>query len=827
MAIESGPNPAKLGARIRDRAAAKLNPTEDDAAEQAVLLRVETDRKRETERVSNEEREGADRKRGEEMNREAEKRNLENEVLEAEEREQNAENPAEEAAMHRTETDRERASGGRAEEAARAEGARAAEHEANADAARVPLNEQRRIAREQAAQREREEGERLEREVTRLEDAYAQTYGRTKSRQGLLARTLGWSNVENDPEVLRAREAYTAARGAYNNFQVRKLENEAGTISEDEFRQRSAKLAGEVFQGHDLRLQAKKNEQRQLEDMQRGWFSRRVEDGWNRVIGWYRKLPWYAKLGASAGLMLAGGWAAVAGMGAMRIIGGAAAGKGTQELLQSAADGYRSRRGAERMQTAQRIVESGNIQAQERLRALQNIIGQHDQNLNQRFSRMERGDIVRRHIGVATGAILGSGVLAHYIRDTIGDWWTGGHHGAGAGVTPEAPAPKGFNPGGPPMEEVPIEGPEDHIYQKYPEGKYGPAGYGTEGEDHIPDIAGKPSVIEEAANSPTAGAGPSAIEQAANSPMTGAEVPGSAAELIRDPSAMIESGSNIWKTTRDLYMENPGKFGYDANDPKIGRLFQSFKGQGILDRMGIDADSFADLSDDEKLKIWAENRTANSVNKLAQVQGGRINDLVHPGDTVTLKPDGSIIFNADSGIKAGHLSGTEPRGGGGGAYEPGDRGGAAVAQETGGRQGITRSPGEIEAQARLDENMRIRRETLNPEYQAASAQEAAMLNLRSNYTLLDKMMNDSIGGGFNLSDKVEDVAQNARSFATLPGGQMPETLTAADLDLRSKSANLFNDLFRRFPYQPGQRMDDYLSSISNTDMMRLRKLYNL
>jgi chemotaxis protein histidine kinase CheA len=777
--IENMNNQFNAGARARR---AQRQGTEDQAAEEAALLRTEENRAREAEENRNREREEAGRRRSEEIVRDAENRTAEHEAMEAEAAEQANESDTspEEAAVHRTETDRERASGGRAEEAARAEEARAAEHEAAADTARVPIHEQRRIAREQAATREREEGERLERELTRLEDAYARTYGQTKARQGLLARTLGWNNVENDPEVERARQAYVAARNNYNGFQIRQLEGQVGTISEDEFRQRSTALAGEVFQGHDLRLQAKKNEQRQLEDMQRGWFSRRVEDGWNRVIGWYRKLPWYAKLGASAGLMLAGGWAAVAGMGAMRIIGGAAAGKGTQELLQTAADGYRSRRGAERMQTAQRIVESGNLQAQERLRALQNVIGQHDQNLNQRFTRMERGDIVRRHIGVGVGAILGSGVLASYIRETIGDWWTGGHHGAGAGVTPEA-APKGAGP----------------------------------------------SVIEEANKSPMTGAGPSAIDQAANSPMTGAELPGSAHELLQDPSGTIESGGSIWRTTRELYMDNPGKFGYDANDPKIGRLFESFKSQGILDKMDIDADSFADLSDDDKLKIWAENRTANSVNKLSQLQGGRIHDLVHPGDTVTLKPDGSIMFNADSGIKAGHLSNVEPRGGGGGAYEQGGRGASVSGmEEYDARIEEARGRGQA-AQRVLDENMRIKREGLYPEYQAAGAQEAAMLDLRSNYTLLDKMMNDSMGGGFSLSDKVEDVAQNARSFATLPGGQMPETLTAQELSFNSKSADLFNDLFRRFPYQPGQRMDNYLANIKNIDILKLRKLYNV
>jgi len=455
----------------------------------------------------------------------------------------------------------------------------------------------------------------------------------------------------------------------------------------------------------------------------------------------------------------------------------------------------------------QDILNLEGVSSTEKFNALRNIVGQDNARLDRRIVNREWGDNARKWAGLGVGLVVGTGVASNYIRETVGDWWTG-KGGSGAGVTPEAPAPKGFpHPGGPPMGEVPIEGPE-----ALPDGLYDESGKLTPmGEEYYKQFPPK---------------GPSVIEQAANPPMTGAEMPASAVELIRDPSAMIESGSSIWKTTRDLYMENPGRFGYDANDPKIGRLFESFKSQGILDKMNIDADSFADLSDDDKLKIWAENRTANSVDKLAQVQGGRIHDLVHPGDTVTLKPDGSIIFNADSGIKAGHLSGAEPRGGGG-AFEPGGRGAPVSGMEEYDARIDEARGREQSAQRVLDENMRYRREVLNPEYAAAGAQEGAMLDLRSNYTLLDKMMKDSMGGGFNLSDKVEDVAQNARSFATLPGGQMPETLTAQELSFNSKSANLFNDLFRRFPYEPGQRMDDYLANIENIDILKLRKLYNV
>ncbi|MDI6778200.1 MAG: hypothetical protein QMD77_03335 [Patescibacteria group bacterium] len=145
---------------------------------------------------------------------------------------------------------------------------------------------------------------------------------------------------------------------------------------------------------------------------------------------------------------------------------------------------------------------------------------------------------------------------------------------------------------------------------------------------------------------------------------------------------VINQGENIWKVTRDIYMENPKGYGYSPDDPKIGRLFRSFKSQGILDKMGIDADNLSDLSDGEKLKIWAENKTANSIAK-----SKNIFNLVHAGDTVTVKPDGTIVFDNVSGFKASYLHDVQrPRGSGGGTYEPQGKG--AAAYEPGGKKVI-------------------------------------------------------------------------------------------------------------------------------------------
>ena len=497
---------------------------------------------------------------------------------------------------------------------------------------------------ESRSSREREAGEneiaRLREQLLRAEDAYARAYAAAKSRMGLIRRVLGVENVENDPEVAQAREAYVASREAFDNLSIRGLQDRlrSGQINEVQFRQEAQNLLVDIFVNHDLNLQNKKLQFRQAEDLRRGTLAGRVEAWWNRVVDNYRRLPFWTKIGTSLALFaLGGGAVAVSGMIAMRIMGGASSAKGTQELLQSFADRWRQRTSG--LRSAERIMGLDQTNLEYRTEALQDLINNYHRDMNQRFARRERGDLLRRHVGIFTGFLVGSGVVSSYLRETIGDWWLG----RGGGAAPEAPPVKAHG-GGPPMVEGGAKGtvtvPEGtgrgtlSVDERYGAGKYGPEGYGTEAEGHIP-------------------------------------------EEFRGVSKVIDSGGNIWKATRDAYIENPEKYGYDSNSPKLKNLFNSLKEQGYLRRLGIKANSFGDLSDSEKIKIWAENKTANSVQKLAEAQGGRVRDLVHPGDTIFLKPDGTIVFENTSGIKAGYLSDVQrPRGFGGG-YEPQGKGGGS------------------------------------------------------------------------------------------------------------------------------------------------------
>ena len=97
-------------------------------------------------------------------------------------------------------------------------------------------------------------------------------------------------------------------------------------------------------------------------------------------------------------------------------------------------------------------------------------------------------------------------------------------------------------------------------------------------------------------------------------------------------SSQVKGSDSIWRSAKTLFIENAKELGYKG-----------------------------DLENSEALAKWAENQTANTVAALNQEQGGNLTDLVHDGDTVKIEIlDGKpkLIFEASSGVEAGHLSDT-------------------------------------------------------------------------------------------------------------------------------------------------------------------------
>ena len=91
-----------------------------------------------------------------------------------------------------------------------------------------------------------------------------------------------------------------------------------------------------------------------------------------------------------------------------------------------------------------------------------------------------------------------------------------------------------------------------------------------------------------------------------------------------------KSADSIWRSTKNIVMNNPERFGYDG-----------------------------DPADTAAMSQWAETQTANMVNALNVEQDGNLADLVHDGDKVVVNFEGDkpvLSFEADSGIEAGHLA---------------------------------------------------------------------------------------------------------------------------------------------------------------------------
>lgn len=84
-------------------------------------------------------------------------------------------------------------------------------------------------------------------------------------------------------------------------------------------------------------------------------------------------------------------------------------------------------------------------------------------------------------------------------------------------------------------------------------------------------------------------------------------------------------GDSIWKSTREIFIKNARELGYTEDKGDVTQ--------------------------------WAETQTANTVKELAgQEYGGKITDLVHPGDKVTVEVGG----DGRPHLKFENLSGQEP-----------------------------------------------------------------------------------------------------------------------------------------------------------------------
>ncbi|MBU1178118.1 hypothetical protein KJ903_02770 [Patescibacteria group bacterium] len=91
----------------------------------------------------------------------------------------------------------------------------------------------------------------------------------------------------------------------------------------------------------------------------------------------------------------------------------------------------------------------------------------------------------------------------------------------------------------------------------------------------------------------------------------------------------ISRGNTLWGSVRELYMKNAQQLGFKGGQ--------------------------------SELSGWANQQTGKALRELAQAQGGKLHDLVHTGDTVSIQADGKVVFENTSGMKAGVMSGGSAR----------------------------------------------------------------------------------------------------------------------------------------------------------------------
>ncbi|MFA5871652.1 MAG: hypothetical protein WC858_02915 [Parcubacteria group bacterium] len=308
-----------------------------------------------------------------------------------------------------------------------------------------------------------------------------------------------------------------------------------------------------------------------------------------------------------------------------------------------------------------------------------------------------------------------------------------------------------------------------------------------------------------------------------------------------------KAGQAIEKLAEANYKVEPG-------DTTYGILKNFIKANA--DKCGFDPKNYPGMSKNQALEKFAASKTMgqalpNLLDKFGLEYNAdemsHLRHIIHPGDKfhMSIGKGGIIDVSVDDTSGRGMIFDTNwNRGSGSGGHEavkmhhgagarssaseiPSKGRGSYNAEEAGARKGVTRSPREIAAQKILDENAKIREYVLQPDELDAQAHSMAMDDLRTNYEYLQHVMKKSIGNSFRLSEKVENVAEAVKSFATLPSGSLPENLTFAEGEYNQKSAKFLAELFKKFPYRPGQDMRDYLIKIPHEKIVELRNIYKL
>lgn len=576
-------------------------------------------------------------------------------------------------------------------------------------------------------------------ELRRLESesarAYAEAAGKEDASDGFIFRIFKRRKGDKSPEALELLKKWEDCKKKLDDAISANLykEYKDKKISEEEFNSQSGELRLKSALRR-VQVLSLREDSRKKYAVEKGWISGKVEAGWQKFEKVWKKIPLPLRFGVGVGLGFVGGYPALLGIGAMRVIGGIMSGQGMNEWLQKMAEKSRLKKIHKEHARFQKDIERRKLSADDVYKLTRNDLERKNEKLAEKIISEGKWDTVRKWAGITTGLVVGSGILANAV---------------------------------------------------------GRLGIGR-------------TILEKLGLAETA--------------TTPAKSPGAGKEFAGKIPGQIEEGGNRWETTRRLYMHDPQKYGFDPNHPKVMKLFQSFKNQGILERLGIhDVDNFQDLTYEQKMKIWAENRTANSILKT-----GGIKDLVHAGDTVSINPDGTVSIQETSGIKSGYLNqGSESGTGktGDSDYSRGRspvRGGEPVSDAELDKRIVDADKKNAEAKARgtaieIEKQQKLAR--LGAEAQTLG-EEAIQKATSANGRLLNMWMERGMGNGFRLSDRAMEVRNAVRGLGPEIVSDQPLPPTPGATGQRGSVVRFTQEMFRRWPVEGNETMQEYLARMS-------------
>ena len=207
--------------------------------------------------------------------------------------------------------------------------------------------EQARVAEFEFEQKERKS---VLDELKKKEEDSAKIYneirGKSDASRSFLKKTIG-AGSDVSKEVSDVRLAWLNNLEEWGKQAVVEVSEKLrrGEITSEDAEVQRLEVRNYIAQ-RIAEVRGRENQKREEQGIKRGWLSEKVAKGSKYILEKYKKLPFLVKLGLGIGFGVVGGYYAVAGIGAMRFLGGIISGQATHDKLQSSAEWWRKRSAA-------------------------------------------------------------------------------------------------------------------------------------------------------------------------------------------------------------------------------------------------------------------------------------------------------------------------------------------------------------------------------------------------------------------------------------------------------------------------------------------------